>query len=101
MNHASREQRKRRIRAKIRGTAERPRASVFRSNTRLTVQLIDDVASRTLISASGAPDTVGSTIGEAAKKLGVDKIVFDRGGYRYHGRVKAVAEAMRASGLKF
>lgn len=101
MNHYSRNQRKRRIRAKVRGTAERPRANVFRSNTQVQVQLIDDVARRTLMSAAGEPADVGTAIGEGAKKLGIETIVFDRGGYQYHGRVKAVAEAMREAGLKF
>lgn len=101
MNKNALKTRKRRIRAKVTGTASRPRASVFRSNTRLFVQLIDDTTHKTLASASGEPDVVGKTLGEAAKKLKIGKVVFDRGGYRYHGRVKAVAEALRNSGLEF
>lgn len=93
--------RRRRIRARISGTAERPRASVFRSLRRLSVQLIDDAAQRTIVSAAGEPAEVGTTVAAAATKLGIKKIVFDRAGYRYHGRVKAVAEAMRAAGLEF
>lgn len=93
--------RRRRIRARISGTAERPRASVFRSLRRLSVQLIDDTTQRTVVSASGEPAAVGATIAATATKLGIKKVVFDRAGYRYHGRVKAVAEAMRAAGLEF
>lgn len=101
MDSLAQTKRKRRIRARITGTAARPRASVFRSLRRLSVQLIDDTAARTLASASGEPEAVGVAVAAAATKLGIKAIVFDRAGYRYHGRVKAVAEAMRAAGLEF
>ena len=101
MNRNRRLIRHHRIRSKVRGTAERPRACVSRSLTRVTVQLIDDDAHRTLVAASGKPEEVGKTISAAAKKLGIAKVVFDRGGYKYHGRVRAVAEAMRTNGLSF
>lgn len=101
MDTKARHKRRRRIRARVRGTAEQPRASVFRSLRRLSVQLIDDVAQRTLAAAEGEPAVVGKAIAAAAGQLGIKKIVFDRAGYRYHGRVKAVAEAMRQGGLEF
>lgn len=101
MDSSARIKRQRRIRARVTGTADRPRASVFRSLRRLSVQLIDDTTARTLASASGEPEVVGAAVAAAADKLGVKKIVFDRAGYRYHGRVKAVAEAMRKAGLEF
>jgi large subunit ribosomal protein L18 len=105
-----------RVRKKIHGTAERPRLAVFRSNKHLSLQLIDDDAGRTLASAStaepgmraaGSGSTVaaatrlGQVIAERAKAAGVDKVVFDRGGFLYHGRVAAVAAAARESGLEF
>ena len=102
-----------RVRAKISGTAECPRLSVFRSNTQIFAQIIDDVKGNTLASsssvelkiktggnASGAA-LVGKDIAEKAKKLKIKKVVFDRGGYLYHGRVKALAEAARENGLEF
>ncbi len=106
---------KRRVRAKISGTSERPRLSVFRSNNHIYAQLIDDLSSRTLAAASSldsgvgsdgkAPVEVGKLVGqrlaEKAKAAGIDAAVFDRNGYRYHGRVKAVAEGAREGGLKF
>ncbi len=101
MNHTSRKNRQRRIRAKVKGTSLRPRASVFRSNTQVTVQLVDDVGHKTLVAAAGAPEEVGKKIAGDAKKAGIDAIIFDRGGYKYHGRVKQVADAMREGGLKF
>ena len=101
------------IKMKISGTAEIPRLSVFKSNTAIYVQLIDDVRGLTLASANSRElgnkkntnisnsKEVGKTLGEKAKADGIEKIVFDRGGYRYHGRVKAVAEGAREAGLKF
>jgi large subunit ribosomal protein L18 len=99
-----------RVRATIRGTAERPRLSVFRSNKYMLVQLIDDAAGKTLASAtsrelkkkdnkSSGAAFVGETIAERAKKAGITSAVFDRGSYRYHGRVKAFVEAARKAGL--
>lgn len=93
------------------GTAARPRASVFRGGRRIEVQLIDDVAKRTILGASvaSAPGStktdqaraLGKDIAQQAKEKGIKSIVFDRGGYRYHGRVKAVAEGMREAGIEF
>jgi large subunit ribosomal protein L18 len=105
--------RHRRVRGKVSGTAERPRLVVFRSNRGIFAQLVDDEAGRTLASASwlanrGHKGTktdqaaeVGKTLAAAAKKAGVETCVFDRAGYLYHGRVKALAEGAREGGLKF
>jgi large subunit ribosomal protein L18 len=105
--------RRRRVRAKVRGTAERPRISVFRSNRGIVVQLIDDDAGRTLAAVNWTEadlrdlkpmeqaTRVGGLLAERAKAAGVDTAVFDRGGYRYHGRVKALAEGAREGGLTF
>ena len=105
--------RRRRVRAKVRGTAERPRLSVFRSNRGLTAQLIDDVAGHTVAFVTWTEDDLkklkpmeqaenaGKALAERAKKAGVETCVFDRGGYRYHGRVKALAESAREAGLTF
>jgi large subunit ribosomal protein L18 len=105
--------RRRRVRAKVRGTAERPRISVFRSNRGITAQLIDDEAGRTLAAAlwteselrSLAPmeqaRQVGLTLAKRAQSAGVQAAVFDRGGYQYHGRVKALADGAREGGLQF
>lgn len=103
--------RKRRIRSRISGTAARPRMSVHRSLKNLSVQLIDDTAGRTLAAASTqslkAPNTkegakkLGTAIADKAKKAGVETVVFDRNAYRYHGRIKELADAARAGGLKF
>lgn len=100
------------IRTKISGTAERPRLSVFRSNAQIYAQVIDDVKGVTLASASSLKITekltktekaakVGAALAEAAKKAGVETVVFDRNGYLYHGRVQALADAAREAGLKF
>ena len=98
------------IRNKVSGTPQRPRFAVFRSNKQIYVQLIDDISSTTLVSAtsSGIKGTkieqavaVGKLIAENAKKAGIDTVVFDRGGFLYHGRVKALAESAREAGLKF
>ncbi len=103
--------RRRRVRAKVRGTAERPRISVFRSNRGIFAQLIDDDSGRTLAAVNwtepelrkltGAEQAskAGAVLAERAKAAGVDIAVFDRGGYQYHGRVKAFAEAAREAGL--
>jgi large subunit ribosomal protein L18 len=105
--------RRRRVRARLRGTAERPRLSVFRSNRGVFAQLIDDDRGATVASASwieaGVRDLdsleqakrVGGLLAERAKRAGVETCVFDRGGYRYHGRVSAVAEGAREGGLRF
>lgn len=103
---------KARVRGKINGTAERPRLTVFRSNKQIYAQVIDDVAGRTLASASSlkleASGTkqeiaalVGKAVAQAALAAGVETVVFDRNGYLYHGRVKQLAEAAREAGLKF
>lgn len=101
-----------RVRAKISGTASRPRLSVFRSNTGLFLQLIDDTVGKTLASASSRDikskgskleisQELGKLIAEKAKAKKIASIVFDRGSYKYHGHVKAVAEGARAGGLQF
>jgi large subunit ribosomal protein L18 len=105
-----------RIRKNLQGTPERPRLNVYRSLNHIYVQVIDDLTGTTLVSASTAEGkkderrtggnvasakTVGKTIAERAKAKGVTKVVFDRGGYIYHGRVKALADAAREAGLKF
>jgi large subunit ribosomal protein L18 len=109
-----RERRHRTIRRRLSGTAERPRLNVFRSSTNVYVQLIDDALGNTVAAAStrdgGAPKSgtkveraraVGQLIAERAGALGITRVVFDRGGYLYHGRVKAVADGARAGGLEF
>ncbi|NND74140.1 MAG: 50S ribosomal protein L18 [Ilumatobacter sp.] len=107
--------RHRRVRKKVHGTAARPRLAVHRSNKHIAVQVIDDDAGRTLASAStnepdlrsqggatvAAASKVGELIAERAKGAGVSAVVFDRGGYAYHGRVAAIAEAAREAGLEF
>ena len=105
--------RRRRVRAKVRGTAERPRISIFRSNRGISAQLVDDVSGTTLAAISwteselkGLPSMeqatkAGELLAERAKKAGVSTGVFDRGGYRYHGRVKALADGAREKGLEF
>ena len=104
----------RRIRRKLRGTAERPRLAVYRSVAHIYAQLIDDAAGATLVSASSvdkggrtnggnvaAAKAIGKLVAERAKAKGIGRVVFDRGGYIYHGRVKALADAARAAGLEF
>ncbi len=99
--------RKTRIRSKVSGSASRPRMSVFRSNKVLSVQLIDDEKHVTLLSASAkgknknAAKELGDTIAKFALKSGISTVVFDRGGYRYHGTIKELADAARSGGLKF
>jgi large subunit ribosomal protein L18 len=103
-----------RVRKKVRGTAERPRLAVFRSNRHITAQVIDDLAGRTLAAASTVePDlragatankdaavVIGRLVAERAKAAGVERVTFDRGGFLYHGRVAAVADAAREAGLE-
>lgn len=116
MNHASktknelRKRRHARVRARIKGTAERPRLAVYRSNRFISVQLIDDTAGKTLAALHGREfkgsqsmqaKAVGEAIAKAAKVAGITSIVFDRGGYRYGGQVKALADAARQEGLAF
>jgi large subunit ribosomal protein L18 len=113
----ARRRRHRRVRAKIAGTAARPRLCVFRSLSHIYAQVIDDEKGHTLITAStldkeikGSADSkaksakaelVGSLVAKRALSKGIEQVVFDRGGYKYHGRVKALAEAARQGGLKF
>jgi large subunit ribosomal protein L18 len=110
---ARRLRRRRRVRAKVHGTAERPRVSVFRSNRGLFAQLIDDDAGRTLAAVGWTEAELrslkpmeqakraGELLAERAKAAGIDAAVFDRGGYQFHGRVKALAEGAREGGLNF
>jgi large subunit ribosomal protein L18 len=105
--------RRRRVRARIVGSAERPRLSVYRSNRGVFAQLVDDAAGKTVaavnwtepelrkLSASEQAKRAGELLAERAKKAGVESCVFDRGGYKFHGRVKALAEGAREKGLKF
>jgi large subunit ribosomal protein L18 len=110
----ARQRRHRRVRGKVQGTAERPRLVVFRSNLGIYAQLVDDLVAKTLASASwqqlkksfkGSKTEqaaeVGKLLAQNAKKAGVETCVFDRGGYLYHGRVKALAEGAREGGLEF
>ena len=110
----ARERRHRRVRGKVRGTAERPRLAVFRSNKGISAQLVDDDAARTLAAASWLnlkktfkgkkteqAAEVGKLLAANAKKAGIEVVVFDRGGYLYHGRVKALADGAREGGLFF
>jgi large subunit ribosomal protein L18 len=110
---ARRLKRRRRVRAKVRGSAERPRISVFRSNRGIFAQLIDDDSGQTLASAGWTESDlrtldpmqqaqrVGAALAERAKAAGISEAVFDRGGYQYHGRVKALADGAREGGLNF
>ena len=104
----------RRIRRKLSGTAERPRLAVFRSVAHIYAQVIDDAQGQTLVSASSvdkdgkakggnvaAAKAIGKLVAERAKEKGVTRVVFDRGGYPYHGRIRAVADAARKAGLEF
>lgn len=114
--HESRKRRHVRVRARVSGTAERPRLSVFRSLRGMYAQLVDDQNGVTIASAHSKNVTgdagertgkvakaylVGKALGEAAKAKNIDKAVFDRGGYKYHGRVQAVADGAREAGLQF
>lgn|SRR5690554_4008085 len=113
-NLKNRLRRKKRIRAKVSGTAERPRLSVYRSNNHIYAQLIDDVTGNTLVTtstlaksvdASGNKTEQAKKVGEAIAKVclekGIENVVFDRNGFLYHGRVRALAESAREAGLKF
>jgi large subunit ribosomal protein L18 len=110
----ARMRRHKRVRKNVVGTAERPRLAVFRSNAGIEAQLIDDLAGKTLAAANSLhmkksfkgnktaqAAEVGKTLADAAKKAGIETVIFDRGGYLYHGRVKALADAAREGGLKF
>ncbi len=103
---------KKRIRAKISGTSEKPRMSVFRSNKQIYVQIIDDLSGKTLVAASSLgmnekvtkkeeAAKVGELVAQKAKEAGISTVVFDRNGYLYHGRVKELADAARKGGLNF
>ncbi len=108
-----RDRRHARVRNKVSGTPERPRLSVYRSNKQIYAQIIDDVTGVTLVATNSkklnienggnieAATQVGQAIGKLAKDANIDTVVFDRGGYLYHGRVKALAEAAREAGLEF
>jgi large subunit ribosomal protein L18 len=108
---AARLSRRRRVRAKVSGSDQRPRISVFRSNRGIAAQLVDDLAGRTLAAVSWTEDDLralkpmeqateaGKRLAERAKAAGIESAVFDRGGYQYHGRVKAFAEGVREGGL--
>jgi large subunit ribosomal protein L18 len=114
---AARDVRKVRIRRRVRGSAARPRLAVFRSLNHIAAQLVDDDAGRTLVAADSrskefrtehhtggnvaAAKAIGTLLAERAKAHGVERVIFDRGGYTYHGRVKALADAARAGGLVF
>jgi large subunit ribosomal protein L18 len=112
--HEARVRRHRRVRKRVSGDAARPRLCVFRSNRHIYAQVIDDVASRTLVAAStvepglrdsstgnvAAAKAVGQLVGERAVAAGISRVVFDRGGFRYHGRVAALCDGARAAGLE-
>jgi large subunit ribosomal protein L18 len=114
---ASRDRRHRRVRAKVKGTSQRPRLNVYRSLENIFAQVIDDIDGKTLVSAStidkevakeigeknkvDSAKVVGKILAERAKSAGITTVVFDRGGYRYHGRVAALAEGAREGGLEF
>ena len=112
--NAQRQKRHKRVRSKVFGTTQRPRLNVFRSDKNISAQIIDDVAGNTLVSASSldkeiegnggnktAARAVGKLVAERAKAKGIDTVVFDRGGYLYHGRVAELAEGAREGGLEF
>jgi large subunit ribosomal protein L18 len=115
LRRASRARRHLRVRKKVAGTTIRPRLVVFRSTRHISVQVVDDTSARTLASASTLDESVrgtdgdkkaraaavGTLIAERAKAAGIDKVVFDRAGYRYHGRIAALADAAREGGLEF
>ena len=114
---ASRDRRHRRVRAKVKGTSQRPRLNVYRSLENIFAQVIDDIDGKTLVSAStidkevakeigeknkvDSAKVVGKILAERAKSAGITTVVFDRGGYRYHGRVAALADGAREGGLEF
>jgi large subunit ribosomal protein L18 len=114
---AQRQKRHQRVRKRVTGTSERPRLNIFRSSKHIHAQIVDDVGGRTLVAASSlvkelraqlkkggdkaAARAVGQLIGQRAKAKGITRVVFDRGGYLYHGRVKELADGARAAGLQF
>jgi large subunit ribosomal protein L18 len=116
-SYVSRKRRQRRVRRKISGTGDRPRLNVFRSLNHIYAQVIDDVAGHTLVSASTVDvkltdvvsgktkkeqaEAVGKAVAERALAVGIEQVVFDRAGFRYHGRIKSLADAAREGGLKF
>jgi len=114
LRHHGRLRRHRRVRKKVSGTAERPRLAVYRSNKHISAQVIDDVTGHTLAAAStvessmttggtgniDAAKAVGAAVADRAKAQGINAVIFDRGGYQYHGRVAAVADAAREAGLE-
>ena len=111
----NRQRRHRRVRARIIGTKDRPRVSVFKSNKHIFIQFIDDEANKTVLSSKVISNKkskvkgtktdkavkIGEMIAEKANKAGIKEVVFDRGGFKYHGRIKAVAESLRKGGIKF
>lgn len=113
LKHNRQKRRRNHVRRKVRGSAERPRLTVFRSGKHISVQIIDDIACVTLAAASShskdmkyggnvaAAKIIGKKIAEAAKAKGINAVCFDRGHYRYHGRIKALADAAREGGLQF
>ncbi len=114
MTNEKEARRKKRVRSRIKGTQERPRLSVYRSNRYISAQLIDDVAGETLLgihekslsdlagkTKTERAEVVGRQLAEQALETGIKTVVFDRGGYRFHGRIKALAEAAREEGLRF
>ena len=117
LKHRRQLRRRRHVRSKVKGTAERPRLTVFRSSKHIYVQLVDDLTGQTLTAAGSngkevktkipyggnikAAKAIGQLIAERAKEKGIAKVAFDRGHYRYHGRVKALADAAREGGLNF
>lgn len=119
MNNGTKQQhrtrRHQRVRAKIRGTAEKPRVSVFKSNRHIFVQIIDDKSGKTILSSKVVSDgknkingtkmeksfKIGEILAEKAKEAGIKKVVFDRGGFKYHGRIKAIADGLRKGGINF
>jgi large subunit ribosomal protein L18 len=112
LKRSKRQRRHTRVRSVVSGTEARPRLTVFRSTSHIYAQIIDDISGKTLVAASSAEiktkaaksdlsTQVGTAIADKAKAKNVTAVVFDRGGYRYHGRVKALAEAARAAGLEF
>ncbi len=110
MNYTARQKKRRRIRARLVGSKGRPRASVWRGSRRVVVQIIDDTVGQTLVSVSSSIEhgvtaeairKIGKEVAKAAQAKGISRVVFDRGGYKYHGRVKALADAMREGGLQF
>ena len=115
IKRTNRKRRHTRVRAKIKGTKSVPRVSVFRSNRHIFVQIIDDASGKTLVGSiiksakkskmngnkTEKASAIGEILAQKAKEAGIGRVVFDRGGYKYHGRVKALAEGLRRGGLKF